>query len=148
LGEKQPLSAQDIFQFICGFLILCQCTLDLGYKGLIKQIGSGFDFRKEGQHSRINNSHFISMCILRDLCQQKNPRELCQGSSPNLDVPIFPWNLFFPTKWERSKKIERELLKRKGRCSYSCVLLRFKNTLGCPSLRRMQCTHTGTSPTT
>jgi hypothetical protein len=24
-----------------------------------------------------------------------------------------------------------------GRCLYSCVLLRFGNTLGCPSLRRM-----------
>jgi hypothetical protein len=95
LGEKQPHSAQDVFQFICRFFILFQCTLELGYKGL-KQIGSGFDFRKEGQHSRINNPHFIAMCILRDLPKQKNPRGLCQGSSPNLDVPIFPWNLFFP----------------------------------------------------
>jgi hypothetical protein len=94
LGEKQPHSAQEVFKFICGFLILCQCTLELGYKGL-EQIGSGFDFRKEGQHSHINNSHFISMCILRDLPQQKNPKDLCQGSSHNLDVPIFPWNFIF-----------------------------------------------------
>jgi len=31
----------------------------------------------------INNSLFISVCILRFLPQQKNPRELCWGSSPN-----------------------------------------------------------------
>jgi hypothetical protein len=30
----------------------------------------------------LNNALFISMCILRDLPQQKNPRVLCRGSSP------------------------------------------------------------------
>jgi hypothetical protein len=34
-------------------------------------------------HTIINNSLFISVCILRDLPQQKNSRELCQGSSHN-----------------------------------------------------------------
>jgi hypothetical protein len=32
----------------------------------------------------IKNSLFISLCILKDLPQQKNPRVLCQGNSPNL----------------------------------------------------------------
>ncbi len=92
----------------------------------------------------VNNLLLISMCILRDLPQHKKnqpqgvmPRDL----PPILYVPTFPWKCFFSTKWERSQEIKRELVCVKGRFQYSCVLLRFGNTLrlmplGCPSLRK------------
>jgi hypothetical protein len=39
-------------------------------------------------------SHFISMCILRDLPQQKNPKVLCQGSPPNFICFHVPMEIF------------------------------------------------------
>ncbi len=44
--------------------------------------------------SIINNSLFISLCILRDLPQQKNPRVVCQGSSPNFICSHVPMEIF------------------------------------------------------
>ncbi len=52
-GKNNPTLLRAFSSSNCGFLILCQCTLELGYKGLM-QIGSGFDFRKEGQRSRMS----------------------------------------------------------------------------------------------
>jgi hypothetical protein len=43
--------------------------------------------------TNINNSLFISMYILKDLPQQKNPRPLCPGSSPKFYM--FPWKFSF-----------------------------------------------------
>lgn len=60
------------------------------------------------------------------------------GELPQFRCSHFPMeNFFFPTKWERSKKIKKRVVNYKGRCLYSCVLLRFENTFGWPSLRRM-----------
>jgi hypothetical protein len=38
----------------------------------------------------------------------------------------------------RKKQKKGSYILHKGRFLYSCVLLRFRNTLGCPSLRRRQ----------
>ncbi len=56
----------------------------------------------------------ISMCILRDLPQQKNPRALCQGNSPISYVPTFPCRYFFSMKQEKSEEIKRELFMLRG----------------------------------
>jgi hypothetical protein len=48
---------------------------------------------------------------------------------------MFPWKYFFSMKQERSRKKESCL--HKGRFPYMCILLRFGNTLGCPSNKRM-----------
>ncbi len=42
----------------------------------------------------VNNSLFISVCILRDLPQQKNPRVLCWGSSLNYICSHVPMEIF------------------------------------------------------
>ncbi len=42
----------------------------------------------------VNTSLFISMCILRDLPQQKNTRPLCWGSSPNFICSHIPMETF------------------------------------------------------
>jgi hypothetical protein len=34
------------------------------------------------------------MCILRDLLKQKNPKPLCQGSSPNYICSHIPMEIF------------------------------------------------------
>jgi hypothetical protein len=60
-----------------------------------------------------------SMCILRHLPRQKNPRALCRGSSPILYVPMFPWKYFFSTKWERSQEIKKKVVYVKERFMYS-----------------------------
>jgi hypothetical protein len=62
----------------------------------------------------VNNSLLISMCILRDLPSQKNPKALCQGSSLILYVPTFLWKYCFSTKWERSEELKRELFSVRG----------------------------------
>ncbi len=41
----------------------------------------------------VNNSLLISMCILRDLPQQKNLRALCRGSSPNFICSHVPMEI-------------------------------------------------------
>jgi hypothetical protein len=41
----------------------------------------------------LKNSHFISLCILRDLPQQKIPNELCGGEDPAIFF-MFPWKYF------------------------------------------------------
>jgi hypothetical protein len=66
------------------------------------------------------------MCILRDLPQQKNCRALCQGRSHVYVFPCSHGNIsFVPIKKEaRREEIKRELF------LYSCVLLRFWNTIG------------------
>jgi hypothetical protein len=46
----------------------------------------------------INNGLFISMCILRDLPQEKNLRVLFWGAPPILFVLMFPWKYFFFTR--------------------------------------------------
>jgi hypothetical protein len=95
------------------------------------------------------------MCILRDLPQQKEPRELrCWGSYPNFICSHVPCKHFFYAKWERIVEMKRELLPlRGGSSSYAflCILQRFGNTLGlmpssAPPSREH--THIGTSPTT
>jgi hypothetical protein len=64
-----------------------------------------------------NNSLFISMCILRDLPQQKNPGALCPGSTPNFICSHVPGEiLLFLMKRERSEEIKRVLLMESG-CS-------------------------------
>jgi hypothetical protein len=49
------------------------------------------------------------MCILRDLPQQKNPRALCQGSSPNFVCSHVPMEIFLfykmRKKWENKKRV-------------------------------------------
>jgi hypothetical protein len=42
----------------------------------------------------VNNSLFISMCILREIPQTNNPRALCQGSSPNFICSHDPMEIF------------------------------------------------------
>jgi hypothetical protein len=56
---------------------------------------------REFRH-HINNSLFISICILRDLPQLKNePNGVMQGELPPiLYVPMFPWKYFFSMKLE------------------------------------------------
>ncbi len=72
---------------------------------------------------------FISVCILRDLPQQKNPRLLCQRSSPNCTCSHVPM--------EKEARKSKESYLHKGRfLLYSCILLRFGNSLSRPSLRR------------
>jgi hypothetical protein len=46
----------------------------------------------------INNSLFISMCILKDLIKEKNPRLLCQGNSPNFICLHDPIEIFLSYK--------------------------------------------------
>jgi len=50
----------------------------------------------------LNNSLFISMCILRDLPQQKNPRALSGGSFPNFICSHVPMGIFL--LYETGKK--------------------------------------------
>ncbi len=83
-----------------------------------------------------NNSLFISMCILRDLPQQKkNPRALlCEGSSLNFmcsPVP-FPMGIFLFLPNEKEARKQKESCLHKGKFQYPCILLRFQdnNTLG------------------
>jgi hypothetical protein len=47
------------------------------------------------------------MYFFRDLPQQKNPRALCPGSSPQFYM--FPWKYFFSMKQKRSEEVKREL---------------------------------------
>jgi len=54
----------------------------------------------------INNSLFISVCILRDLRKQKNSRQLCQGSFHNficshVSIEIF---LYYETGKKQGNK--------------------------------------------
>jgi hypothetical protein len=50
------------------------------------------------------------MCILRDLRQQKNPRELCQGSSLNFICSHVPMLFYFSYETgEKTKEIKGEL---------------------------------------
>jgi hypothetical protein len=67
---------------------------------------------------------FISMCILRNLPQQKNPRTLCWGSSPNFICFQVPMEIFLFREWE-----EKGGDKKESWFHYSCILLRFGNTL-------------------
>ncbi len=56
-----------------------------------------------------------------------------EGSPPISYVPMFPWGKKKITKWERSKAITKEWKEsclHKWRFLYSCVLVRFGNTLG------------------
>jgi hypothetical protein len=46
----------------------------------------------------INNALLISICILRDLSQEKNLRVLFWGAPPISHVPMFPWKHFFSTR--------------------------------------------------
>jgi hypothetical protein len=55
----------------------------------------------------ITNPLFIFMCILRD--QQKNPKVLCQGCSPQFYVPTFPWNFILFMKQERGEEIKKKV---------------------------------------
>ncbi len=53
----------------------------------------------------INNSLFVSMCILRDLPWHKNPRALCWGSSP---LPCSHGNISFlwnGKNWGNKKRV-------------------------------------------
>jgi hypothetical protein len=51
-----------------------------------------------------NNSLLISMCILKDLPQQKNPRVLCNwGNSPNFICSHIPMEIFL--FYETGKKL-------------------------------------------
>ncbi len=63
----------------------------------------------------VNNSLFISMCILRDLPQQKNPRALCR-TAPQFHM--------FPHSHGNISLLHT------GRFPYLCVLLRLRNNLG------------------
>ncbi len=82
-----------------------------------------------------NNSLFISMCILRDLPQQKkNPRALLwEGSSLNFMCSPVPMEifLFLPNEKIEARK-QKESCLHKGKFQYPCILLRFQdnNTLG------------------
>jgi len=98
--------------------------------------------------TNLNNPLFISLCILRDIPQQKNPRALCQGSSPNFICSHLPMEIFLFKK--ESRKLKESCL-RKGRFLYSCVLLRYRNTirltpLSAPPSGEHTCV--GTSPAT
>jgi hypothetical protein len=42
---------------------------------------------------------------------------------------MFPWKYFFSLKHERSEEIKKRAVYVRGRFPYSCVLLRFRNTL-------------------
>jgi len=53
----------------------------------------------------LNNSLFIIyLCILRDLPQQKNPRALCRGLSPNLIRSHVPMEIFLFYNVKRARK--------------------------------------------
>ncbi len=59
-------------------------------------------------------SLFISLCTLRDLSQQKIPRELCGGEDPPY-VSMFQWKGFFDgTNQENSKTRGGKGQRRKG----------------------------------
>jgi len=79
----------------------------------------------------LNNSLFISMCIfLRDLSKQKNPRVLCRGEfSPNFICSHVPMEVFLFNKMGKKQGNKKESCLCKGRFPYSCILLRFGNTL-------------------
>ncbi len=102
-----------------------------------------------GYEYYINNSLFISVCILRVSPSRTTLGCYAGGALPILYVPMFPWKYFFSTKWERREEMKRELFV----CGGGGVLVHMRfwehpraHVLECPSLRRMHCT--GTSPTT
>jgi len=95
----------------------------------------------QGVALQANNSLLISMCILKDLPQQKNPRVLCWGNSPNFISSHIPMEMFL--FYETGKKLvnKKRVAYEGERFQYSCILLRFGNTLGahdlgCAFLRR------------
>ncbi len=98
----------------------------------------------------VNNSLFISMCILSNLPQQKNPRGLCWVAPQFYMFSRSNANISFLRNRKEVRKSKESCLC-KGRFPYLWVLLRFKNTLGLmPSgaLPLGQRTHTRTSLTT
>jgi hypothetical protein len=61
------------------------------------------------------------LCILRDFPQQKNPRVVCQGSSPNFICSHVPMEIFlFFMKVERSKEIKKRVAYYLRGGFYSC----------------------------
>ncbi len=76
--------------------------------------GGGGGVNKKFFGKFLKNPLLISVCILRDLSQQKNPGALCLGSSPN-----FIWShgfyfilfiyLFFTRNGKESEEIKRKL---------------------------------------
>jgi hypothetical protein len=78
---------------------------------------------------------FYFKCVFWGISPSRRTlRHYAGGASPILYVPMFSWKYFFFMKEENFEEIKREL--HKGRFQYSCILLRFGNTLHCPSLRR------------
>jgi hypothetical protein len=78
----------------------CGCIIPLfGFSPNLWAQGSSSQFahlqhQNSNNCATINNSHLISMCILRDLPHEKNPRPLCQGSSPNFICSHVPMEIF------------------------------------------------------
>ncbi len=65
----------------------------------------------------------------------EEPKGLCLGRSAFLCVPMFPQKYFFLQN-KKEKRKSKESYLHQGRFLNSCVLLRFGNTLRCPSLKR------------
>jgi hypothetical protein len=74
--------------------------------------------KKLGLDHNINNSLLISMCILRELPHQKNPKVLCRGSSPNSICSHIPMEIFifYGTGKKRGNQ-KRVTYLRRGYCT-------------------------------
>jgi hypothetical protein len=74
-----------------------------------------FQFSRENKYT-VNNSLFISMCILRDLPQQKNPRESYVGGAPT--ILYVPMEIFlFYKMGKKQGNTKRVVYVREGSCT-------------------------------
>ncbi len=83
---------------------------------------------------------FISMCILRDLPQQKNPRPLCCRSSPNFICSCVPTKIFLFYEMGKKQGNKNRVVYIRGG-SHTHVFSwgqehTWAQALGCTSLRR------------